>query len=315
MTGQQLPEQQAFTYDDEEGRIPRRRSATDEELHERRRAAQGQVTHTTSVPATHQWQAADGGIDDEILEEGHNPYRLPNSCRRYHAFPTPRQRTYEIPLTDGTVIRVTARELSTMPQEYKDAAQLVTPAPALAAPKPRRQPDPGRPVQDDSVIEVGPARARGTDDLARQRRRRLPRFHWLLWVGVAMLMMIFGWLAISALGNWWQEVQDYWHYGMPRTYQTDENVGHGTASDPYSHFIAQNLDKHIIVIEIPGDDPSKSRIYIGPTLIGPGQELTPVTLSFEDVNGDGKKDLVIHVEESRFIFLNDGKQFKPAPNQ
>ena len=58
---------------------------------------------------------------------------------------------------------------------------------------------------------------------------------------------------------------------------------------------------------------------IGPVLIGPGQALTPVTLSFEDVNHDGHPDLVIHVEESTFIFLNQEVkgvwQFVPAPNQ
>ncbi len=134
-----------------------------------------------------------------------------------------------------------------------------------------------------------------------------------------MFVMIFGWIALSALGNWWTMQTNDWTYGRPRTYQVDANVGHGTAKDPDSHFIAQNLNRHIIIIEIPGNDPSKAKIYIGPTLIGPGQELTPVTLSFEDVNGDGRKDLVIHVEDSTFIFLNQQVQgvwqFVPAPNQ
>lgn len=87
-----------------------------------------------------------------------------------------------------------------------------------------------------------------------------------------------------------------------------------------SHFIAQNLDKHIIVIEIPGDNPSKSEIYLAPTLVGDGQEFTPVTLSFEDVNHDPQHPaLVIHVLDSRFVFLNQKVngvwKFVPAPNQ
>jgi len=316
MTRQQ-PEQHAFDYSDheeEEGRIPRRRSATEEALRERRWVAQGQRTRTTSVPATRQQQIADDeSEDDELPEEGYNPYRLPNSSRRYAALPAQRQRTYEIPLSDGTVMHVTERELFHLPQEYRDAAQPLTPQPAIAAPKPRRQPDPKRPVQDDRVIEVGPARA--ATGVSRPR----PRLHWLAWGGGAMCIMMVGWLAIGALGTWWQEVHDYWQYGMPRTYQTDAKVGHGTAGDPSSHFIAENLEKHIIVIEIPGDEPGKSKIYIGPVLIGPGQEFTPVTLSFEDVNHDGHPDLIIHVEEGTFIFLNQEVkgvwQFVPAPNQ
>jgi hypothetical protein len=62
MSRQQLPEQHAFDYDDteeEEGRIPRRRSATDEALRERRRAAQGQGMRTTTRTAC---QTAAGGM-------------------------------------------------------------------------------------------------------------------------------------------------------------------------------------------------------------------------------------------------------------
>src|SRR5258707_10483464 len=129
MTRQELPEQHAFTYDDEEGeegRFPRRSSATDEALRERRRAAQGQGARTTSVPATRQRQAT----DDEEEDDDVWPTRLPNSSRRYAAPPAQRQRAYEIPLSDGTIMHVTERELSHLPQEYRDAAQLLVPQPA-----------------------------------------------------------------------------------------------------------------------------------------------------------------------------------------
>src|SRR5258706_4583733 len=192
MSRQQLPEQHAFDYDDteeEEGRIPRRRSATDEALRERRRAAQGQGTRTTSAPATRLRQTADDETeDDEFFEEAYNPYRLPNSSRRYAALPAQRQRTYEVPLSDGTIMHVTERELSHLPQEYRDAAQPLAPHPAIAAPQPRRHPHPKRPVQDDRVIEMGPART--IAGVARPRRRRL---HWLAWLGGAMCIMMLGW--------------------------------------------------------------------------------------------------------------------------
>ncbi len=127
--------------------------------------------------------------------------------------------------------------------------------------------------------------------------------------------MILGWFMISALGSWWQVTQDDWHYGRPRTYQTDAFVGQGDSPTNPSHFIAMNLNRHIVVIEMPGGDPSKARIFNGPTLIGPGQDLVPVTLTFKDVNGDGKIDMVINVQDSHFVFLNENGTFKPAPGQ
>jgi hypothetical protein len=65
-------------------------------------------------------------------------------------------------------------------------------------------------------------------------------------------------------------------------------VRHNDSSAHPSHFIALNLDGHIKVIEISGGDSSKERVYIGPTIFSPNPELVPVTVSFQDVNGDGK---------------------------
>src|SRR5207302_4957551 len=85
------------------------------------------------------------------------------------------------------------------------------------------------------------------------------RFHWLVFVGLALFIMIIGWLTFSALSSWWQVTQDDSHYGRPRTYQTDAVVGHNDSSTSPSHFIAMNLNRHVVVIEIPGGDSSKSK--------------------------------------------------------
>jgi hypothetical protein len=165
---------------------------------------------------------------------------------------------------------------------------------------------------------------RGEEVITQGRRRivihrELPpkpshHFHWLFWVGIAMMVMLAGWVLLSMAGTWWTNQQSTWRYGYPRTFQTDQNVGHGTANNPTSHFIAENLHGEIIVIEIPDGDPSKSKIYIGPQLFGDNADLTPVTLSFKDVNGDGKPDMLMHVQDQTIIFLNDGTQFK-TPKQ
>ena len=127
-----------------------------------------------------------------------------------------------------------------------------------------------------------------------------------------MLIMIIGWVAFNALGSWWQTTQDDWHYGRPRTFQTDAVVGHNDSSTNPSHFIALNLNRHALIIEMPGGDATKARIFNGPILIGPGQDLAPVTLSFQDVNGDGLLDMIVNVQDAHFVFINGGGTFHPA---
>jgi hypothetical protein len=72
-----------------------------------------------------------------------------------------------------------------------------------------------------------------------------------------------------------------------------------------------NLNRHVEIIEIPGGDPSRTRIFLGPVLYGDGQDLTPVTGEVRDINGDGKLDLIVHIQNQQIIFLNDGSTFHP----
>jgi hypothetical protein len=157
-----------------------------------------------------------------------------------------------------------------------------------------------------------------TDEIHPHGRTRLARtgqgykFHWLLFVGLAMVIMIVGWVAFNALGSWWQTTQDDWHYGRPRTFQTDAVVGQNDSVANPSHFIAANLNRHILIVELPGGDASKARIFNGPILIGSGQDLAPVTLTFQDVNGDGLLDMIVNVQDAHFVFINAKGTFQPA---
>jgi len=132
-----------------------------------------------------------------------------------------------------------------------------------------------------------------------------------------MFIMIIGWLTFSALSSWWSVQLDDWHYGRVRTFQIDAVVGHGDSARNPSHFIAVNLNRQILAIEIPGGNAAKAIVYIGPRLFGAGQDLAPVTLSFEDCNGDGKPDLNIHIQGSDKIicFVNNGKTFTTTQGQ
>jgi len=137
--------------------------------------------------------------------------------------------------------------------------------------------------------------------------RRFP----LIAVIVGMLVMAAFVVALSTIGSWWQVHQDDVTYGRPRTFQIDAVVGHNDSPSNPSHFIFVNLNRHVVIIELPGGDSTHARIYNGPTLFGDGQNLTPVTAEFRDVTGDGKPDMIVHIQDQRLVFINDGTQFRP----
>ena len=160
------------------------------------------------------------------------------------------------------------------------------------------------------TVDMEPVSPRWSGDLAVERGGR--RFHWLVFVGLAMIGMLLGWMLLTTFMNWWQVTQDDLHYGRPRTSQYDHVVGHGDSAANPSHFIALNLNRHIEVIECPAGDCSKARVLMGPILVGPGQDLAPVTLTFKDVNGGGKLDLIVNVQDSHYVFINENGTFRPA---
>lgn len=169
-----------------------------------------------------------------------------------------------------------------------------------------------------------PARARSRDtrdapyatESVRLRGTSAPtprRPHGLLWLGLGMLVMFGLWVGGTMLVSWWHLHQDDVTYGRPRTFQSDAVVGHSDSPAHPSHFIALNLNRQVEIIEFPGSDGSHARIYLGPTLLGDGEDLTPVTLSFRDVTGDGKPDMLISIvgQNTAVVFVNDNGVFRP----
>jgi hypothetical protein len=199
--------------------------------------------------------------------------------------------------------------VSTRPSAAQRQSEMRTPAPA------RRRASERQPAVNPAVAAPERARERRTEEPLRSAplpQQAGRRYHWLLWLGLFWLAMVVGWVVLTALTGWWQTTLDDWRYGRPRTFQIDAVVGHNDSPTNPSHFIALNLNRHVEIIEFPGGDATKARIYVGPVLVGPGQDLAPVTLSFQDVNGDGKPDMVVTIEGSHFFFINENGSFRPA---
>lgn len=143
------------------------------------------------------------------------------------------------------------------------------------------------------------------------------RVHWLLPLGVGMIAMLVLWMVGASVVAWGIQRYNDYRYGNPRTYQTDAVVGHNDSVKHPSHFIAVNLNRQAVVIELMGGDPAKSVSYVAPVYIaGNGGELAPVTLEFRDVTSDKKPDMIIHIQlpgqDQIFIFINEGTKFRPT---
>jgi len=119
-------------------------------------------------------------------------------------------------------------------------------------------------------------------------------------------------VLLSAAVQWAQVKMDDLQYGRPRTVQMDAYVGQNEAEGVPSHFIGMNLNRRVTIVEMQGGDPSKVNTIIGPYLFGEGEDLTPVQLASQDLNGDGKADLVVSVKNEQLLYLNDGNSFRLA---
>jgi hypothetical protein len=173
------------------------------------------------------------------------------------------------------------------------------------------------PKRSSQQKQLPPAhpRDRYTDEVetalpqAKQHKRSI---HPLLYLGVGMLAMAALFLLLSSAANWIQTTKDDLTYGRPRTFNIDVVVGHNDSAANPTHFIAINLNRHVEVIEQPGGDASKMKVYQITTLFGDGEDLTPVTLSFRDLTGNGKLDMLIHIQDQTLVMINENGTFRPA---
>jgi hypothetical protein len=148
---------------------------------------------------------------------------------------------------------------------------------------------------------------RRTEELPRQGK------HPLFYVGICLVILVVFLTAYTLIPPAFQKWQDDRVYGYPRTYQTDANVGHGGTE----HFLALNNHGTIEVLEIPSNPSltNQPRLYIVTHFADQGADLIPATVSFSDVNQDGKLDMVVTVyngtNPSEYFLFNNGATFVP----
>jgi hypothetical protein len=202
-------------------------------------------------------------------------------------------------------------------------------APATTSPLPYRTPtrgEAGYDVGEEREYEE-PPRPRSTAIVRRrpvtemalarhpkagQTRRGCLGWHPLLSLGLSMALCAAFVALFLYVPPAWQRHLDDVTYGYPRTYQTDAAVGHGDRTHPVSHFLALNLQGVIEVMEIPGDpERHQPYLYLIVRLALDGADLVPVTVSFRDMNGDGKLDLLVFVNGTFWVWFNTGTRFVP----
>jgi hypothetical protein len=164
--------------------------------------------------------------------------------------------------------------------------------------------------------QLPPQRARHTEEYAiappRGNARPGRRLHPLAWLGLFLTLVVLGWIGLNVITAWYQGVQNDWTYGKQRHFEINAVVGHGDSATNPSHFTAENNNGEIIVIELPGGIVSKAKIYQIET-VPHNTGNPPVKVSFQDMNGDGKPDMLVAIGDGSatlYVTLwNNGSEF------
>jgi hypothetical protein len=133
------------------------------------------------------------------------------------------------------------------------------------------------------------------------------RTPYLLTLFLCVLALV---LVANSLITWGRVKVDDLRYGRPRTMHLSGIVGHEEGTGMPTQFVAMNLNRRVVVFEIPGGDVAKTRTLTGPYLFGANEDLTPVRLRLEQINGDDTMDLVVSVKDEEIIYVNDAGSFR-----
>jgi hypothetical protein len=217
--------------------------------------------------------------DDFDLEEGDEYYQtqLPTSTRRYQVS------TEQVYQSGNTRLHVSYVDV---PKRKSRHAQAQLP--------------PERERQTEEYAAVPPRPGQGR------------HVHPLAWFGIFLTLLVLGWIGLNTFTAWYQGVQNDWTYGQQRHFEINAIVGHADSQTNPSHFTAENNNGQIIVIELPGGNVAKAQIYQIETVPG-NTGNPPVKLSFQDMNADGKPDMLVQIGDGAAMLyvtlFNNGTAF------
>ncbi|WP_287157065.1 hypothetical protein [Chloroflexus sp.] len=129
------------------------------------------------------------------------------------------------------------------------------------------------------------------------------------YIVTGLLAVLALYVLVSAVVGWGQTLLDDWRYGRPRTFHLTAEVGRAEETVGPTRLIAMNLDRQVLILEIPGGDVNKTRTIVGPYLVGANEDLTPITMRLADMNGDGLSDLIVGIKNEEIVYLNRGDSF------
>lgn len=121
-------------------------------------------------------------------------------------------------------------------------------------------------------------------------------------------------LALVVLVNeglmWGKRTLDDLRFGFPRRTHLSAVVGHGDSLAVPTHLIALNLDRQIVILEIPGGDTSQIRTLPGPYLFGADGQYEVPRLQVQDIDGDDLGDLLVTIRGEVVVYRNVGTAFQ-----
>ncbi len=150
------------------------------------------------------------------------------------------------------------------------------------------------------------------------RSLHLPRSATMLAYSVTFgLVAVAIYVLVGALVSWGQVRLDDLRYGRPRTTHLEVMLGHrAEATGQSTRVIGLNLDRQVVVLVLPGGDPAQIYSLPGPYLFGATEDLVPVVLSLQDIDGDTRPDLLMNVRNEQIIYLNREGTFRlPTPEE
>lgn len=150
-------------------------------------------------------------------------------------------------------------------------------------------------------------------NLGPERRASLPlptaNVGTIAYIITGILALLAAYVLLSSAIGFGRTMIDDVKYGRPRTFHLTANVGRPEEANAPTQLIAMNLQRQVVILEIPGGDATKVRTLPGPYLFGAGEDLTPVTMRLADMNGDGADDLVVRVKDEEMVYLNRDNSF------